>query len=67
MGSMTTRGRILVVALFVLSAGICATAAVALVTANNDKSDSPQAIPTLHPSLSVPTDQPTGAPSPSPP
>jgi hypothetical protein len=65
-GSMTTRDRVLVVALFVLSAGICATAAVALVRANNDKSDSPQAIPTLHPTLSAPTEQPTGTPSPSP-
>jgi hypothetical protein len=62
-GSMTTRGRVLVVAAFVLAAALCATAAVALVLASNDSPKPAAALPTVHPTLVYPTDQPTTAPS----
>jgi hypothetical protein len=63
---MTTRGRVLVVAVFVLSAAICASAAVALVVASDEDRQPLATLPSVHPTVVFPTDQPTSAaPTPS--
>lgn len=65
MGSMTTRGRILVVAAFVVSALLFAGAAIALVKANDDGSQPTRAVPTVRPTFAVPTETPTPTPAPT--
>jgi cytoskeletal protein RodZ len=57
-GSLTARGRVLVVAAFVLSAALCAGAAVAFVRASNDDSTAPRALASASPSA-TPSEQPT--------
>lgn len=64
MTTLTTRGRVAVVAGFVVSAGLCAGAAVALVKAS-DHSSTDQLLPQVHPTLVYPTGSPTATPSPS--
>lgn len=69
MGSLTSRGRALVVVAFVLSAALCGGAAVALVAASRDDAASPSALPTVNPTLIAPSQSPTpspGAVSPTP-
>ena len=61
MGSLTTRGRVLVVVAFVLAAGLCASAAVAFVIASDESSVRTRALPTVSP-----TARPSAAPTPAP-
>ena len=63
MGAMTTRGRVLVVAVFLLAAALCATAAIALVNASDDSDAPVRTLPTVNPTLVFPSEQPTAAPS----
>ena len=64
MDSLSGRARLLVAAAFVLSAGLFGTAAVAYVVASRD--DGPKkAGPTVHPSLILPTTEPSATPTPS--
>jgi hypothetical protein len=64
---LTLRGRILVVLAFIISAALFAGAAVAFVMARNDDSDKKvTTLPSIHPTLVFPTDQPTAAPTESP-
>lgn len=63
MTSLTTRGRVAVVVGFVVSAGLCAGAAVALVKAGDHTSTS--TLPQVHPTLILPSSSPTPTPSPS--
>lgn len=65
-GALSARGRLFVVLAFVLSAALCATAAIALVVASNNKKDKTDAIPTFNPTVVVPTDSPTPEPSATP-
>lgn len=61
MGSLSRRGRLAVVLGFVLSAGLCATAAVALVSVSNGSPKDTAALPQVHPLLSSPSGSPTPA------
>jgi hypothetical protein len=62
--SLSGRARLLVIAAFVLSAGLFGTAAVAYVVASRD--DGPKkAGPTVHPSVIVPTQEPSATPTPT--
>ncbi len=63
MGSMTTRGRVLVIGVFLLAAALCATAAVALVLASDDKYGPLKTLPSVKPTLIFPSEEPTAAPS----
>jgi hypothetical protein len=58
------RGRWVMAAAFVLAAALFATGAVAFVIASRD--DKPAAGPRVHPSLIIPTPEPTQTPSPTP-
>ncbi|HUR13297.1 MAG TPA: hypothetical protein VM097_02260 [Mycobacteriales bacterium] len=64
MGSLTSRGRALVVAAFLLSAALCSTAAVALVEASRDDDATPRALASASPTP-APTEEPTPSPSPT--
>lgn len=63
MTSLTTRGRVAVVVGFVVSAGLCAGAAVALVKASDHTTTG--TLPQVHPTLIFPSSSPTPTPSPS--
>lgn len=63
MGSLTSRGRALVVVAFVLSAALCGGAAVALVVASRDDDASPTALPRANPTLISPSQSPTPSPA----
>lgn len=65
MTSLTTRGRVAVVAGLVVSAGLCAGAAVALVK-TSDHSSTTGLLPQLHPTLGLPSGTPSTAPSATP-
>jgi hypothetical protein len=61
--SLTTRGRVAVVVGFVVSAGLCAGAAVALVKASDHTTTG--TLPQVHPTLIFPSSSPTPTPSPT--
>lgn len=65
MGSLTSRGRALVVVAFVVSAALCGTSAVALVLASRDDGSTPTAL-TSPSATPAPTETPTPTPSASP-
>jgi hypothetical protein len=58
------RGRLVMVAAFVLAGALFATGAVAFVLASRD--DKKTAVPRVHPSLIIPTQEPSETPSPTP-
>lgn len=64
MDFLVGRGRWVMAAAFVLAAALFATGAVAFVIASRD--DKPSAAPRVHPSLIIPTPEPTQTPSPTP-
>ncbi len=63
-GSLTSRGRALVVVAFVVSAALCGSAALALVVASRDDAVAPLAIPSSQPGLPLETSTPTSSPTP---
>ena len=65
MDSLSGRARFLVIAAFVLSTALFATAAVAYVAATRDEGPK-TAGPRIHPTLIFPTQEPTASPTPSP-
>ena len=65
MGSLSARNRALVVLAFLVSAGLFATAAVALVRTGREDATPSGTLPSTNPTVVFPTDQPSESPTPA--